>query len=170
MQAHLQADGGPGPAGAQFDEVADLVDDPESLAAENVERRPAPAGQRVGDPALVVQLADEAVWGAPDMQRAAVAGVAERVGGDLADRQHEVGAAAGGEPGLRRVARDEIADRAQVGRVAEPGGAGSGASQSGGTPPGPGYSGLTSSRPCRSMTGWVRQASAMTGEASAVVS
>ena len=79
------------------------------------------AGQRIGDPALIVELADEAVPGAPDMQDAAGPGMAERVGGDLADRQHEVGGAAGGKPGLGSVAGDEVAYRAQVRRVAEHG-------------------------------------------------
>src|SRR6266851_2166216 len=107
-EAHVQADGGSGPAGAQLDEIAHLVDHPESLAAENVKCRPAAAGQRVGDPALVVDLADEAVRSAPDIQCAAGPCVAEGVGGDLADRQHEVGGAAGGEASLDRVAGDEV--------------------------------------------------------------
>src|SRR5450432_1208460 len=64
-KAHVQADGGAGPAGAELDEVADLVDHPEPLTAESAERRRPPAGQRVGDPALIVQLADDAVPGAP---------------------------------------------------------------------------------------------------------
>src|SRR5947199_9592296 len=63
--AHVQPDGGAARAGPQLHQVAHLVDQPESMPG--LGRGPAPApGQRIGDPALILHLAEDLGPGVPD--------------------------------------------------------------------------------------------------------
>ena len=66
------------------------MDEPEAMPPARVGRRHATAGQRVGDRAIVVDLADDLVLVVPDGQGAVGPGVTQRVSGHLADSEHEV--------------------------------------------------------------------------------
>jgi hypothetical protein len=75
--------------------------------------QPAP-GQRVADLAAIAQLADQLGRGLPAPDRAAAARVLQRVGGELADREHELGGAGAGQRSRLGMCGDEAADAAQV--------------------------------------------------------
>src|SRR5262245_37041686 len=87
--AHVQADRGARRAGSQFDQVAYLVDHPQAVSS-RVGRPPGTPGERVGDPALVPDLAEDLLAGVPDVDGAARTGVPQGVRGDLAGREHQV--------------------------------------------------------------------------------
>src|SRR4029453_8578476 len=90
-QVHVQPDHGPAGEGPQLDQVAELVDHPQPAAAVAVEGRPLPADHRVPDAAAVTDLAHQRPVVPPDPQGAAAATVAQAVGGDLVDGQHQAG-------------------------------------------------------------------------------
>src|SRR5204862_6628926 len=87
----VEADGRAAAGGADLHEVADLVDHPQSPPAELVRRRAAAADERVPLRApTVLDLAHERPAVDPDPQGAGAAAVADGVGGQLADGQHDV--------------------------------------------------------------------------------
>jgi hypothetical protein len=98
----MHADGGAGGSGTQFHQVAYLIDQPQPVAASGVRRRTPPAGQRVRDDALVVDLADNFIVVVPHGQGPGSAGVPQRVRRDLAYREHEVAGPAAGQADLER--------------------------------------------------------------------
>ena len=104
----MQPDGGPGWPAAPLGQIAYLVDEPQPVAAFVADRRP-PPGQRVLDPPLIGDLADQLGGGVPDAQGAAVGTVAQGIGGQLADRQGQVVRAVGGKP--HRSARRRVSAR-----------------------------------------------------------
>ncbi len=69
-QGHVQPDRGAGLVRMHFDLVTDLVDDPEPVPAQGVQGRLAAPRQRIGDDALVVDLADYFLRVVPDLQAA----------------------------------------------------------------------------------------------------
>jgi hypothetical protein len=71
----VHADGGAVGSGTQFHQVAYLMDQPQAVAAGGVRRRTPPAGQRVGDDAPVVDLADDFILVVPHGQDPGIAGV-----------------------------------------------------------------------------------------------
>src|SRR5439155_20401974 len=71
LAAHVQPDDGPGRlAGPDLHEVTHLVDHPQALAG-LLRGAALPPGERVGDPALVLYLADDLLTGVPDPERPA---------------------------------------------------------------------------------------------------
>ena len=84
----------------------------------------APPGEGVGDPPLVVKLADQVGGSLPDVQGAAGAGVGEGVGCYIAHGDDQVTGPVGWQPGPGGAAAGQLADRLQVRLVAEDGGAG----------------------------------------------
>src|SRR5262249_59590459 len=93
-------------AGAELDQVTDLVDEPQAVATVVGAAADAP-GQGVGDLAPVVHLAHDLLRGMPDLQHPAADGVADRVGGDLVRGQDQVDGAFPGEPGAPGGAGDQ---------------------------------------------------------------
>jgi hypothetical protein len=89
------------------------------MAAGCVRGRAVPAGERIGDVAAVLDLADQLIPRGPDRQDTALIGVADSVRGKLAHREDQVRnpvrrkAKAGGVPG------GECAWRSQVGPVGQ---------------------------------------------------
>jgi hypothetical protein len=77
-------------ARAKFHQVTDLTDEPETVSAVSARRWAAAAGERIGNDPLVSYLAHDFVVVVPDREDARRLSVAERVGGYLADRQHQV--------------------------------------------------------------------------------
>ncbi len=76
-------------------------------------------GERIGDLAGVSYLADDLIFGLPNLHRSAAVGVAPGVGGELADGDHQVRDARRREPGTLGLAGYEAANRAQVVTVAQ---------------------------------------------------
>src|SRR5215470_2671568 len=148
-EPEMQADGDAGAGRAQLDQVAELVDDPQAVAAGAVGGGAAAAGQVVADVAAVVDLAEQLAVGGPDVQRAAGIRVTPGVRGQLADRDHQVAGAAGGQPGPACMLGGKRPDLGQVVPVGEGGGP----------------AGRFGQPPVMS-TGWVRSALAMTSGAS----
>src|SRR5690348_18478976 len=68
--AHMYPDRGAVLAGAQLDQVAHLVDQPQTMAAV-VGAVPDPPGQRIGDPPAVVDLTEDLLGGMPDVDHPA---------------------------------------------------------------------------------------------------
>src|SRR5688500_7386327 len=69
-QAHVQAEDGAGRAGADLDEVAELVGEPQAAAVDPLERGLLTADERVGDDAAVGDLADDGRRLRPDAEQA----------------------------------------------------------------------------------------------------
>ena len=93
-----------------------MVHHPQPLPV-RIRWRPLPPGHRVGDPPAVVHLADDLATGRPDVRGAAPGRVGQRVGGDLTDRQDQVGAALGGQPRALGEAVDQRPHGVQPGAV-----------------------------------------------------
>jgi hypothetical protein len=125
----MDADLGPGGAGADLHEVTQLVGYPHPLPSPGVGGAAAAAGQRVGDMPGVLYLADQLICGCPDGECPVGGGVAVGVGGEFADRDDEITGAAGGRAGLARVPGGECPDRAQVVPVSQHGGVSGGGVQ-----------------------------------------
>ena len=53
----MQAGNCPCPAGAAFDKIAHSVDEPQAVSARGVGRKASPSGERIGDMAIVFNLA-----------------------------------------------------------------------------------------------------------------
>ena len=66
-QGHVQPDNCPLPTRVQFHPIADLVDEPEAVAAGGVGVRRLTGGQRVGDDAGILDLTNDLVGVAPDL-------------------------------------------------------------------------------------------------------
>jgi hypothetical protein len=115
----MHADHCPAGAGAGLHQVTDLVDEPKPVAAGRVRGWAVPAGERIGDVAAVLDLADQLIPRGPDRQDTALIGVAKSVRGKLAHREDQVRnsvrrkAEAGGVPG------GECPWRSQVGPVGQ---------------------------------------------------
>ena len=77
----MHADHCPAGAAAGLHQVTDLVDEPKPVTAARVRWQGAPAGQRIGDVATVLDLADQLIPRGPDGQDTASVGVAESVRG-----------------------------------------------------------------------------------------
>src|SRR5262249_16519783 len=107
----------------QLDQVAELVDDPQAVAAGAVGGGAAAAGQVVADVAAVVDLAEQLAVGGPDVQRAAGIRVTPGGGGQPAGRHHQVADAAGGQPGPARTLGGKRPDLGQIIPVGKGGGA-----------------------------------------------
>jgi hypothetical protein len=90
------------------------VDEPKPAAAASVREWAAAAGERSGDVAAVLDLADQLIPRGPDGQDAASIGVAKSVRDELAHREHQVHdtvrrkAEAGGVPGGECPRRSEV--------------------------------------------------------------
>ena len=67
VQAHVQADGGACVAGSGLDKITHLVDEPETVAAQQLIGRGPVPGERIGEVASVSHLADELSPGPPDL-------------------------------------------------------------------------------------------------------
>jgi hypothetical protein len=173
MQAHVQAGGGTCPAGSGLDKITDLVDQPKALTAQQLIGRGPVPGERIGDLAGVSYLADDLFSGLPNLHHSAAVSVAQGVGGELADGEHQIREARRCEPGTLGSAGDETANRAQVVTVAQRlgvHGRGSARLHRGGRCGGSRYLALAVS--CRSLmtAGCVLAASAMTDFGSPVLS
>ena len=104
---------GAGRAGAQLQQIAELVGDPEAAAGPGARGGADAAGERLPQPALVANLEQQGVGLAPDRRRAVAAAVDDAVEGELAGGEDEVGAAVGAEAGLGRFDAAGGADRVQ---------------------------------------------------------
>ena len=112
--AHVQAGDGARRARAPLDEIADPVDQPQAVAAGSVGGLAPSPGQRVGDVSVILHLAEHLIGRAPGTDHAAAGRVADRVGGQLADREHQVAGAARIQAGGARLAGRELPDRSEV--------------------------------------------------------
>ena len=110
----MHADHRPAGAAAGLHQVTDLVDEPKPVAAGGVRGWVVPAGERIGDVAAVLDLADQLIPRGPDGQDTALIGVANSVRGKLAHREDQVHdsvrrkAEAGGVPGGERPWRRQV--------------------------------------------------------------
>jgi hypothetical protein len=98
-QGHVHPDNGSVLVGPQVHPVAYLAYQPQAVPAVRVARRRLASGPRVRDETGVPHLADHLVRGEPDLHRARRVRMPDRVRRHLADRDHEVGDPAGGQPG-----------------------------------------------------------------------
>src|SRR5215471_2098124 len=114
--AHVHTDGGARWAGPQLDQVAYLVDYPQAVSS-LIGGPPGTPGERVGDPALVPDLAEDLLAGVPDVHGAARAGVPQRVRGDLTGREHQVRRPVVPQAGPVRIPGYQAAQRPEVGFV-----------------------------------------------------
>src|SRR5262249_38140595 len=90
---HVQPDGGAEFTGADLGQVTYLVDQPEPLSAGSIGSGPAVPGQRIGDEAAVLNLAQHLLVSRPEPDNPGAAGVPQRIGCDLAGGYHQVRAA-----------------------------------------------------------------------------
>jgi uncharacterized membrane protein len=114
VQPHMQADYRLAGRAAEFYEIADLVHEPQPMAVAGARGRPPPPGQRVGDVAAVLDLADELIPRGPDGEGAARIGVQEGVGGNLTDGEHQVEDTVPGQADTCGLAGGIGPDRGQV--------------------------------------------------------
>src|SRR5436309_2780263 len=73
-----------------LDQVADLVDDPQTTPAVGAWRGQAPTGERIRDEAGVIDLADDLTGWRPHTKKARRARVLDRVRHKLVDRHDEI--------------------------------------------------------------------------------
>jgi hypothetical protein len=90
-----------------------VVHQPEPAAAFHSSGRPLAVDQRTGEPPAVADLADERTRLLPDAGLAAAAAVAQAVGGELVDREHEVGGALAAQPAASGLAGGHPAEQPQ---------------------------------------------------------
>ena len=88
-------------AGAQLDEIAELVDQPDTARAGLVPRRPSAADERIGDATGVRDLADELGVVVPDSCRAVSAAVNRGVRRRLVGGEASAAIRAGSGPAAR---------------------------------------------------------------------
>ncbi len=101
-------------AGAPFDEIAHSVDEPQAVSACGVGWKASPAGERISDVATVLDLAQYLVTRTPETDGARTSGVPERIGGDLADRDDQVGDAPRVETSRATLIGRELPNRPEV--------------------------------------------------------
>ena len=94
------ANRGPSGARADLDQVAQLIDDPQSEAAD-AHRPAATAGEGIGDVALVLDLEDQLSGRRPEPQSPVRGSVLDRVRGELVDGCHDARDAIAVEPRSR---------------------------------------------------------------------
>jgi hypothetical protein len=110
----MQVDHCPAYAAAEFYQITELVHDPQPVATAPVRARLTPPGERVGDVAGVLDLADQLIPRGPDGQDTACTSVAKGVSGKLAHGEHQVEdtvwgqADAAGMPGSIRPRRSQV--------------------------------------------------------------
>jgi hypothetical protein len=121
-EAHVQPDGGADGSGTQLDQVAELVDDPQAVAAPGIRCGPAAAGQGETDLAAVLNLAENLRPAGPDVHDASRTGVAQGVRGELMHRGHQVVGAAARQPGLPALVAGERTHLAETIGVSQGGG------------------------------------------------
>src|SRR5258708_6431027 len=113
LQAHVHADCRAVWPGSEFDQIAELVDEPQAMTGRPVGGPPA-AGQRISDVPRILHLADNLAGAGPDPQHAAAGGMAQGVRGDLAGGEHQVGGPVCGQSGLPGTLYYPLPHRPQV--------------------------------------------------------
>jgi hypothetical protein len=114
-QAHPYPDCRTAGATADLGKVTQLVDHPQAVIVP-VRAGPEP-GQRIGDLALVVELAHDLISGVPQPGGPGTRSVTQRVSGQLAYRDHQVSYPVRSQPGAAGLAGHPLPELAQVGIV-----------------------------------------------------
>src|SRR5215469_1271221 len=117
-EAHVHTYRGAALTSSQFDQVAHLIDQEQSVAPA-VRRALDSPGERVRDPPPVLYLTEDLRRVVPHLELAARTGVTEGVRGDLVHREDQVGHPSRGQAGALRVSLHHPADRRQVSLVTQ---------------------------------------------------